>query len=131
MYVPLLAFVVLVAIPTVLYLSISKKKSPVTLGFILAGIHLAFFLYAAPWSWEGDSALVGWMWLCVIDLPISVPIMIYAWDLGPAARTVYFSVASFGVLGSVQYFLWGFLLGHLFGKRRGGRMMGSRTEKQQ
>jgi hypothetical protein len=47
---------VLVAIPTVLYLTIPKRKSPVTLGFILAGIHLALVLYVAA---PADSAGIG------------------------------------------------------------------------
>ena len=123
MIVPLL---VLVAIPSVLYLSVSKRKSPVVLGFILAAIHLAFVLCAAKAHYaSGTSEFPGvdfffGLILYYIDMPISLFESSIAQFLELSSRSpgvFYFSLAYHGVLGSVQYFLWGLLFARLFAGR--------------
>lgn len=64
---------VFAAIPSVLYLSISKGKNPVTFGSILAGIHLAFVLCAAHDRYAHKSESPGFDFLLhSIDVPISL-----------------------------------------------------------
>jgi len=113
MIVPLL---VLVAI-SVLYLSVSKRKSPVTLGFILAGIHLAVVLYAATYHSSSEFPGVDFL-LYFIDMPISLGLLLLGrfLELHGWAGAFFFFVYS-GVLGSAQYFLVGFLLARLFAGR--------------
>jgi hypothetical protein len=110
---------VLVAMSTVLYLS-SKKKSPMTVGFILAGIHLAVFLplalYAVHyhsshghgWDFPGPESVFLHM-LYLIDMPISLLWPVDALRLSHGAEAFLFIV-----LASAQYFLWGFLLAWAF-----------------
>jgi hypothetical protein len=109
---------VVVAIPSLLYLSVSKRKNPVTLGFILAGIHLSLVLYAAHSHRESEFPGLDFL-LYLIDMPISLLLESVAGSLGFGSRPgAFFKFGYFGVLGSAQYFLWGFLLGRLFARKR-------------
>ena len=114
MIVPLL---VLVAI-SVLYLSVSKRKSPVTLGFILAGIHLAVVLYVAH-SYHGSDFPGLDVLLYLIDMPVSLLFRSVAGFLRLSSQSggFFFFVYS-GVLGSAQYFLWGVILAWAFAHLR-------------
>lgn len=117
----IVAVIVFVAIPSVLYLSLSKRKSPVTLGLILAGIHLAFVLLVTSVAFRyqgGDFTALVWFFPWLLDMPISLPFfpILRSLDFSGGAENL-FCLAYFGVLGSAQYFLCGMLLPHLFGRK--------------
>ena len=99
---------------------VSRRKSPVMLGLIFAGIHLAFVLYATTYDYFHQSEWFGsgFSWLYFIDMPISLPIFSVGGLLGLSGRAAkfYFPLAYFGILGSAQYFVLGMLLGFLFRK---------------
>lgn len=108
---------VLALIVSGLYLSISKRKSSVMLGFILAGIHLAFVLFAAHDHYAHKSEFPGFdFFLYSIDMPISLALEPVAGILGLSDRAAEFYFVYFGVLGSAQFFLLGLLLGFLLRK---------------
>ena len=116
----------LASIPSVLYLSVSKRKSPVMSGFILAGIHLALVLCVAHFYTESEFPGFEFL-LYIIDMPISSYISSVAGFLGLSSRrgdSFYF--VYLGVMGSAQYFLWGLLLGFLFARKRGKQILHKR-----
>jgi hypothetical protein len=93
----------------------------VVLGLIFAGIHLAFVLYATTYDYFHQSEWFGsgFSWLFVIDMPISLPVLSVGGSLGLSGQAAKFCfpLAYFGVLGSAQYFLWGFLVARSFVKK--------------
>ena len=112
------AVLVFVTIP--LY-CVSKRKSPVVLGLIFAGIHFAFVLYAITYDYFHQSEWFGsgFSWLYLIDMPIALPVLSVGGALGLSGRAakLYYPLAYFGVLGSAQYFLLGLLVARLFVKK--------------
>ena len=102
-----------------IYLSISKKKSSITLGLILASIHLAFVLFAAYDRYTHKSEFPGFeFFLYFVDMPISLALKSVAGFLDLSDRNADFYFVYFGVLGTIQYFLFGLLLGFLHRKSR-------------
>ncbi len=112
---------------------VSRRRNPVTLGFTFAGIHLLFVLYAATYDYFHRSEWFGsgFCWLFCIDMPVShgiFPFGAYLEKLSSGATKSFASpYAYFGMLGSAQYFLWGFLLARLFARKRSGGMKQSRS----
>ncbi len=117
----IVAVVIFVTIPPVLYLFFSKRKTGAILGFILAGIHLVFVLCVAGVAYRykgGDFTALVWYWVILLDIPISLPFFFF-YNLLHASLwpEELFCLAYFGVLGSAQYFLWGVLLARLFARK--------------
>jgi hypothetical protein len=105
---------VLALIISGLYMSVSKRKSHVMPGLILAGIHLVFVLFAAHGHYAHKSEFPGLDFLLYfIDMPISLTLNSVAEILGLSDRAPEFYFVYFGVLGTIQYFLLGLLLGFL------------------
>jgi hypothetical protein len=114
----IVALLVLAAIPSVLYLSVAKRKSLVTLGFILAGIHLAVVLYVAH-SYHGSEFPGLDVLLYLIDMPVSLLFRSVAGFLRLSSQSGgFFFFVYLGVLGSAQYFLWGVILAWAFAHLR-------------
>ena len=111
--------VVLVFVTIPLY-CVSRRKRPVLLCLIFAGIHFVYVLYATTYDYFHQSEWFGSGFSCLffIDMPISLPIFSIGGSLGLSGRAAKFCfpLAYFGVLGSAQYFLLGLLLGFLLRK---------------
>ena len=90
-------------------------------GLILAGIHLVFVLFAAYGHYAHKSEFPGFDFLLYfIDMPISLALKSVAGFLGLSDQTAGFYFVYFGVLGTIQYFLLGLLLGFLLRRNMKG-----------
>jgi len=104
----LLLYVLLFILTTLLFLIFSKSKRPFKLGIIFGLIHFCLVSIMAVnihFSKNGE-AVMGWLYFYIADLPISIIIGKLAILTGDSIL-----FPAFVILGSLQYFLLGLLIG--------------------
>lgn len=92
---------VVCGVPTILFLLCTKRRSPLSLGALLAGVHLCLIGVIAVVAARMDD--LAWIGASLLDVPAVL------WF--PKSEKVLSMPAFFAIVGTGQYFVVGVLLG--------------------
>ncbi len=104
----------LVLVPTFLYFRLSRKKQAFRLGMLLGALHLGLMAAIALAAANMKDDTICWIGLCVLDLPVTF--------LFHRVEHAMSMIVFFLLFGTAQYFLFGWILGAVYGRVRRWRM---------
>lgn len=104
----------LILLPALFYLWLSRKKSPLRLGILLGALHLALAAAVAVCAAHVKDDTYCWAVLCLLNLPLT---LFYRYAEG------MFSMPTFFLLfGTSQYFIFGYAVGAAYTRLRARRL---------